>query len=80
MIRAAIKMDRKIKLESLILRDLLNMIHPFKEGIFRDTHEYIHKAIFNMKLSRIKFSNIEDPKPSQQKKQATTQPKPATTP
>jgi len=81
MVWAAIKMDRKIKLESLILRDLLNIIHPFKEGIFTGTHEYIHKAIFDMKLSRIKFSNIEDRKHTRQKEQPAIQPQePAITP
>ncbi len=80
MVLSGVRIDRKIKLESLILRDLLNIIHPFKEGVFRDTGEHIQKAIFRMKLSRIKFSNIEDPKeqPSTQKEQPT--PKAATTP
>lgn len=82
MIRSAIEMNKKIKLESLILRDLLNTIHPFKEGVFRDTGQHIYKAIFRMKLSRIKFSNIEDPKEkaSIKKEQPTSIPKTATTP
>lgn len=64
MVISGVRINIKIKLESLILRDLLNIIHPFKENVFRDTGEHIHKAIFRMKLSRIKFSNIEDPKPT----------------
>jgi len=81
MLHAGVKTNGKIKLESLILRDLLNIIHPFKESVFRDTGQHIHKAIFRMKLSRISFSNIEDPKPKREKSQTTLQPKePATTP
>ena len=72
--------NNKIKRESKILRKLLNMIYPFQESFSKDDIGIMRKAIFDMKLSRIKFSNIEDPKPNHQKEQPTPQPKePVTT-
>jgi len=73
--------NQKIKRESLILRRLLDMIHPFQESLSNLNVGIMRKAIIDMKLSRIKFSNIEDPKPTRQKEQTALQPKePATTP
>jgi len=76
-----ISIDDKIKRESSILRKLLNMIHPFQESLPKMGVSIMRKSIIEMKLSRIKFSNIEDPKPTRQKKQAASPPKePATSP
>jgi len=48
-------MRETIKSENLILQDLLNMVHSYKEIVYTDISG-VKKAVIDMRLSRIKFN------------------------
>lgn len=48
-------MKKEIKSENLILGDLLNMIHDYKQFAYKDI-SIVKKAVVNMRLNRISFN------------------------
>jgi len=61
-------MRKTIKSEILILQDLLNMIHSYKEIVYKDI-SIVKKAVIDMRLSRIKFNKKDSPSISFSKKE-----------
>jgi len=61
-------MRKTIKSENLILQDLLNMIHSYKEIVYKDI-SIVKKAVIDMRLSRIKFNKKDNPSISFSKKE-----------
>jgi len=61
------KLSEKIYGESLVLNDLFGMIHPYKESIFIGHSNLMKKAVIDMKLNRVKFSNGNLSNPKEQK-------------
>jgi len=60
LLNSVTKMRKEIKNETLILEDLLNMIHSYKQIAYNDI-SIVKKAVIDMRLSRIKFNKKENP-------------------